>query len=158
GGFCQGGWKTVPKMTSVARSAVVPGIPGARVIGRGRRPTTGIRSDRTQAAAGRRTGPGQGRRVNAVKGSMNRTTVPHADEPPRPLIVRAAHRWYSWAAVAVTVAGSYLAVNGQFRIGEGARLQAAPPDSSSSNWKPSGAPAAESDKITLTPGPVADDP
>ena len=54
----------------------------------------------------------------AVKGRMNRITAQHAEHPDRPLLVRAAHKWYAWTGVALTVIGAYFAGNGQLRVGE----------------------------------------
>ena len=78
------------------------------------------------------------------------TTTP---APARPLLVRAAHKWYSWAGLAVTVAGAYLTATGQLRVGD-APLRAAPPDTGVS-WKPS-APTADAPKFNGQAAP--DDP
>lgn len=97
---------------------------------------------------------------------MNRIIEQHAGRPDRPLVVRAAHKWYAWIGVALTVAGAYFAGNGQLRIGDGAPLRAAPTDSV--NWKPTPAPTttdtpkspspveAPSDPFKAAPVPVAE--
>ena len=87
---------------------------------------------------------------------MNTTPATHSRRPSRPLLVRAAHAWYAWAGLAATTAGAYFAANGQLRVGDGARLQAADPVS----WKPSAPPPPTGDgsKINLVPAQDPDDP
>ena len=115
------------------------------------------RSDRAHRALGKAGARGtRPRFLVAVKSRMNRTTDPHPARAARPLLVRAAHAWYSWAVLAVTVAVTYLAANGHLRVGAGPNLRAAPPDSA---WKPS-TPTTPQDpsRIVLTPSRDADDP
>src|SRR5205085_882121 len=45
----------------------------------------------------------------------------------RPLLLRVARKWYSWAGVALTVTAAYLAFDGQLRLDGVSQLQAAPP-------------------------------
>ncbi|HKB01405.1 MAG TPA: hypothetical protein VKD90_04255, partial [Gemmataceae bacterium] len=65
---------------------------------------------------------------------MTTSRDPHADRWTRPLVVRIAHRWYSWAGLVLTVAAAYLAANGTLRVGDSAHLRAAGPDRI--DWKP----------------------
>lgn len=82
---------------------------------------------------------------------MKRTSPTPADTR-RPLLVRAAHKWYAWSGVALTFVGAYLTATGQVRVGD-AQLRAAPPQASSTSWKP-----AEGQKLTVAPVPATDDP
>jgi len=73
----------------------------------------------------------------AEQGRMIRTTTSNAGQPSRPWLVWVAHRWYSWSVLAATVAGTYLAANGDLRLGNGSQLRAASPEVS---WKPTSPP------------------
>ncbi|HKA06237.1 MAG TPA: tetratricopeptide repeat protein, partial [Gemmataceae bacterium] len=85
---------------------------------------------------------------------MNRTTPP---PDRRPFMVRVAHAWYSWAGLALTVVGSYLAANGQLHVGDGPHLQAAGPEPV--GWQPSKAPtSSDGSKINLAPAADPNDP
>ena len=76
------------------------------------------------------------------------TTTP---APDRPLLVQAAHKWYSWAGVAVTVVGASTAT-GQLRFGMRHPGRAAGPGVS---WKPA-VPITEAPKFNGQAAP--DDP
>src|SRR5262245_54997208 len=82
---------------------------------------------------------------------MNRITAQHADRPDRPLLVRAAHKWYAWTGVTLTVIGAYFAGNGQLRVGDGAHLRAAPPDGVM--WKPTAPPVTDVSKPAVPATP-----
>ena len=85
---------------------------------------------------------------------MNANPAPYADDAPRPMLVRAAHRWFSWAGLALTVAGTYLAANGQLRVGDAGQLRAASPEEGRVSWKPAAPPAA-GDGRTFVPAPAS---
>ena len=72
---------------------------------------------------------------------MTRTSASPAGRNTRPLVVRAAHTWYAWTGLALTVAGSYLAANGQLRVGDGPQLRADGPNPVS--WKPTDPPGKD---------------
>jgi len=84
----------------------------------------------------------------AEQGRMIRTTTSNAGQPSRPWLVWVAHRWYSWSVLAATVAGTYLAANGDLRLGNGSQLRAASPEVS---WKPTSPPV----NATLPEAPKA---
>lgn len=87
---------------------------------------------------------------------MNRIIAPHAETPNRPLLVRVAHKWYAWTGVVLTVVGAYFAGNGQLRVGDGAHLRAAGPESV--NWKPTSPPTPSNDKPAPEAPKIPDDP
>jgi tetratricopeptide (TPR) repeat protein len=80
---------------------------------------------------------------------MNRNTAARNSRSGRPLLVAAAHKWYSWTVLLLTVAGSYLAANGQLRLGNGGQLRAAGPDGV--DWKPSNPPAGKESPPVIEP-------
>ncbi|WP_162136229.1 tetratricopeptide repeat protein [Zavarzinella formosa] len=91
---------------------------------------------------------------------MDTMNAPSTAKTPRTRVARAAHKWYSWAGIALTITGSCLAVNGQLRLGDASHLYAAPPsDTTNVSWKPVAPPAgSEGEKIVLSPITPPSDP
>jgi tetratricopeptide (TPR) repeat protein len=57
---------------------------------------------------------------------MHTTSVTRTGDPKRPMFVRVARKWYSWAGLTLAFTAAYLAFDGQLRLGFN-QLQAAPP-------------------------------
>jgi tetratricopeptide (TPR) repeat protein len=88
---------------------------------------------------------------------MNATTYP-ADSR-RPFLVRMAHKWYSWAGMAFTVTGAYLAGTGQLRLGDASHVYAAPPAIESGvTWKAAPSNTGEVKSLVMAPAAVPSDP
>jgi tetratricopeptide (TPR) repeat protein len=79
---------------------------------------------------------------------MNSPSVTASGATDRPWYLQAFRKWYSWAGLALTLTGAYLACDGQLRFTGTSQLQAAP-------WEP--APASQiSWKATTTSQPTVD--
>ena len=90
---------------------------------------------------------------------MDTKKAPSIIKPaPRTRVTRAARQWYSWAGIALTISGSFLAVNGKLRVGDASHLYAAPPDATAVSWKPVAPASAADEKIVLTPIAPPSDP
>jgi len=61
-----------------------------------------------------------------LKDGMNTASATRTGVIQRPLFHRVARKWYSWAGLALTVTASYLAIDGQLRLGSVTQLQASP--------------------------------
>lgn len=59
---------------------------------------------------------------------MKASKNPRVSDPPRSRLLRAAHKWYSWAGLTLTITGAYFAGSGQIKFGDTAQLRAAPPE------------------------------
>ncbi len=89
---------------------------------------------------------------------MDTMKAPKTTGTPRKGVARAAHKWYSWAGIALTISGSYLAANGYLRVGDASHLHAAPADATNVSWKPVAPPAAGAERIVLSPTAAPADP
>lgn len=96
-----------------------------------------------------------------MKGRMDTKTATSTNtKSTRTPIARAAHKWYSWAGIALTFSGSYLVSNGHIRLGDASHLHAAPPsDATNVSWKPvTPSAGSEPKQIVLSPITAPSDP